>query len=331
MLQMERRLVNESDNQTRKSKAMSPLQIQLLGKLHVQRNDATILGLESRKVQELFCYIVLHRDHTLSREPLASVLWGDCSTAQSKTYLRKALWQLQNALDGAARSPSSNVLVATADTIALHPDAAISIDVAVLEHIFGATRRLPGKMLNAQQAQAIREAVDLYTGNLLEGWYQDWVMYERERVQQIYLTLLNKLMDYCEAHADYASGLEYGERILRYERAHEPTYRQLMLLHALTGDRTAALRQYERCVITLEEEFNIAPDQQTTELYQQLRMNQLGASLALGQPAPVQPESMPLLSQVLDRLTTLEQALSSMHQLVRQDIQRIERTFIRQD
>ncbi len=77
---------------------MSALRICLFGKFCVRRNEQVLDGFDARKVQELFCYLLLHRDHSLPRETLASLLWPDTTTAQSKKNLRQALWQLQSAL-----------------------------------------------------------------------------------------------------------------------------------------------------------------------------------------------------------------------------------------
>jgi DNA-binding SARP family transcriptional activator len=77
---------------------MSQLSVRLFGKLSIRCNDRCVDGLTGSKVQELLCYLLLHRDRPHCREALASLLWSDVSTAQSKKYLRQALWQLQGAL-----------------------------------------------------------------------------------------------------------------------------------------------------------------------------------------------------------------------------------------
>src|SRR5438128_1039451 len=58
----------------------------------------------------------------------------------------------------------------------------------------------------------------LYRGDLLEGWYSDWCLYERERLQHMYLAMLDKLMEYSESHQEYETGQTYGMRALRYDR-----------------------------------------------------------------------------------------------------------------
>ena len=86
---------------------MSTLKICLFGKFYVRRNEQVLDGFDARKVQELFCYLLLHRDHSLSRETLASILWSETTTAQSKKNLRQALWQLQSAL-GSQNEPAND-------------------------------------------------------------------------------------------------------------------------------------------------------------------------------------------------------------------------------
>ncbi len=117
--------------------------------------------------------------------------------------------------------------------------------------------------------------MELYHGDLLEDCFQDWCLYERERLQNIYLCVLDKLMDYCETHDEYEAGSVYGARALRWDGARERTYRRLMRLHCLAGDRTTAMRQYSRCVRALRRELDVPPSERTVALYQQIRTGQL--------------------------------------------------------
>src|SRR5216684_697165 len=254
---------------------MSTLNISLFGKFCARRDGLILEGLDARKVQELFCYLLLHRDHSLPRETLASVLWPETTTALSKKSLRQALWQLQSALGSQNENPNEPILLVQPDWIQLNPSADLWLDVAAIEYAFELVQKIPGQKLDTQHAQMIQDVVQLYQGPLHEGWYHDWCIYERERLQGIYLTLLDKLMGYCEARRDYETGLLYGMRILCYDRARERTHRQLMRLHYLNGDRAAALRQYEQCATALEEELNVSPSKGTAAIYQQILADQL--------------------------------------------------------
>src|SRR5215469_17239739 len=98
---------------------MATFTIYLFGKFCARHNEQILDGFEARKVQELFCYLLLHRDHSFPRETLASLLWPDSTTAQSKKNLRQALWQLQSALKFSSEYDNRRVLLVESDRIQL--------------------------------------------------------------------------------------------------------------------------------------------------------------------------------------------------------------------
>jgi DNA-binding SARP family transcriptional activator len=73
------------------------------------------------------------------------------------------------------------------------------------------------------------------------------------------------------AQGNREAALPYARRWLALDPLHEPAHRQLMQLYAQTGRRSAALRQYEECVRILDEELGLAPAEETTALYEQIR------------------------------------------------------------
>jgi DNA-binding SARP family transcriptional activator len=231
-------------------------------------------------VQELFTYLLLHRERPMSRESVAALLWRDALRAQPKKNLRHALWQLQAVVDAQADGAGAQVLVVEAEWVRVNPTSALWLDVAAFEQAVGASAGIAGNQLDGTRASALAAAADLYRGDLLEGCYQDWCLFERERLQNAYLTLLDKLMVRCMTDGAYEAGIGYGERVLRIDRAHERTHRRLMRMRYLDGDRTAALAQYERCVTALRDELNVAPARQTVGLYDEIRADRLEAAEA---------------------------------------------------
>jgi DNA-binding SARP family transcriptional activator len=289
----------------------------------VARDERVLAGLDAGKAQELFCYLLLHRDRSHPRETLANLLWVDVSADQSKKYLRKALWQLQAAIHSHIEPITSHVLLVEPDWVHLNPNADLWLDVAMFEQAFALVQGLPGRELDAAKKQALQGAVQLYQGDLLEGWYQDWCLYERKRLQNMFLAMLDKLMGYCEAHHEYETGLDYGARILHYDQAQERTHRRLMRLHHLAGDRTAALRQYEYCVAALDADLGVKPAKRTIALYDQIRADQLeGPAFALVE-APAALEAPPPLTEVLSDLQQLWTVLADLQRRVQRDIQAV--------
>jgi DNA-binding SARP family transcriptional activator len=311
---------------------MSTLSIHLFGKFSVHAEGRSLEGFDACKVQELLSYLLVHRERPHTRESLASLLWGETATDKSKKYLRQALWHLQSALEGRSgggANEEGGLLSAGHDWVRLNTGAsALWLDVEIFERAFARVQGKAGKDLDEESKIIVQEAADLYKGDLLEGWYQDWCMYDRERLQNMYLVMLDKLISYCEAHGDYESGLLYGALILRYDRARERTHRQLMHLLHMSGDRTAALRQYERCVAALRQELDVAPDRRTVALYQQIRLDQLEERAApAAEPEPDADTPAVSLPEVLGRLQQLQLVMSDVQRRLQRDIKAVQQAL----
>lgn len=263
------------------------LEVRLFGRFSIQRDDRVIESQIPSKVQELFSYLLLHRSRPLSREAVAALMWRDTFNAQPKKNLRQALWQLHAAVEAQIDRGEPEVLVVEADWVHVNPACGYWLDVAVFEDAVDASAGISGDRLDPDRLQALIAAAGLYRGDLLEGCYQDWCLFERERLQNAYLAILDKLMVRCLATGEHEAGIAYGKRVLRVDRAHERTHRRLMRIQYLDGDRTAALAQYERCVTALREELGVEPAQRTTALYEQIRMDRLEPEpLVAGAPMP---------------------------------------------
>lgn len=250
---------------------MAGLKVCLFGKLSLQLNDQPLPGFDARKLQQLLCYLLLHRDHPQSREILATLFWGETSTDQSKKHLRQTLWQLQSTLARELHPVDNGLLTVNPEWVGLQSAPDLWLDVAEFEKAFAPVQDIQGRNLGYEKARLLEDAVQLYQGDLLEGWYDDWCLFERERLQNMFLAMLDKLMGHCEANQRYETGIVYGTRILSFDRAREHTHRALMRLQYRAGNRTAALRQYERCCAALNEELGVQPARSTLLLYEKVK------------------------------------------------------------
>jgi DNA-binding SARP family transcriptional activator len=257
---------------------VSVLEIRLFGQIRVESNGRRLDDL-SAKTLELLCFLLLHRDRAHTREALADVLWPEASVSLSRKYLRQTLWHLQSRLGvlGADQRVGAGAPLLTLNPgwVRLNHQAGWWLDVAVFEQAYAQCRETPGPDLTDRQINDLETAVGLYEGDLIESWYQGWCTYERDRLQLVYLAMIEKLMGHCEARAWYAKGVELGQAVLRYDPARESAHRQLMRLHYLSGDRTTALRQYDRCAAAVAEQFGVEPSRETAALHQQIRTDSL--------------------------------------------------------
>jgi DNA-binding SARP family transcriptional activator len=111
----------------------------------------------------------------------------------------------------------------------------------------------------------------------------------------------------------------YGAIILRYDPARERTHRQLMHLYSLAGDRTSALRQFERCAHALKQELGVKPERKTVELYERIKSDQI----AYNEPAEDLPRNSSS-QEMLTRLKQLHTIVSGVQRRIQRDIKSIE-------
>lgn len=227
------------------------LHFQLFGDFQLACDGATVNGLSPARLQSLLAYLALHHTTPQPRRYLAFLLWPDSIEAQARTNLRHLLHQLRKTWPEA-----DHFLGADAQTVRWQPNSACVLDVADFEWAIG--------------AGLFREAVALYTGDLLPQCYDDWIFPERERLRQMFIGALEQLARRCEHEGDHRSAIGYAQRLLQLEPLREETHRRLIRLHALNGDRAAALRAYHMCATLLRRELSVEPGTATRDLYAHL-------------------------------------------------------------
>src|SRR5438093_6422508 len=140
------------------------LRIRLFGELDLRRGEAPLPPVESTRAASLLAHLLLHREAPQARQRLAFLLWPDSTEAQAQTNLRHVLHNLRRALPDLDR-----FLGVTPRTLQWRADAPLWLDVAVFE---AAVARAEQDVADGGLA-ALREAVDLYTGDLLEGSFDE--------------------------------------------------------------------------------------------------------------------------------------------------------------
>jgi DNA-binding SARP family transcriptional activator len=250
---------------TRHARAID-IRFSLFGPLSVQIDDEVALDHAPLKVQELLCYLLLHRDKAHPREALADALWGEYESIHSRKYLRQSLWQLHAGVPAPGAARLSSLIRQRPAWIELHLDDAVWVDSVELENVFHSVR---GKCpLHPDDVPRVVQAVQLYRGDLLQGVSAKWCIAERERFREMYLVLLDKVVDYCERSGQCEAGIAFGSLALRADPARERAHRTLISLRYRSGDRIGAIRQYERCAAALKEELDVAPSREVQELYE---------------------------------------------------------------
>jgi tetratricopeptide (TPR) repeat protein len=143
---------------------------------------------------------------------------------------------------------------------------------------------------------ALEQAVEAYRGDLLPSCYDEWILPERERLRQLFLGALERLLLLHEREGNYAAAIRAAQRLLRHDPLQEATYRYLMRLYAASGDRAAALRTYHTCVTVLERELVAEPAAATRAAYERLLQKEEPTALP-AVPPPKAVAAAPLLGR----------------------------------
>jgi len=280
------------------------------GQAHFYEQE--LAGFPQQQSYLLLCYLLLNRHHPHLRERLAAVFWGETTTMASRKSLRNSLWRLRQGLQAVGAPPDDYLLISD-ESVSFLTDSQYWLDVQEFELATAVCQDVPGQELTGAQAAQLESVVDLYRGDLLEGIYEDWCLYDRERLSLAHLAALTKLMLYHGTQGVYERALAYGERILARDNTREKIHRQMMQLHWLNGDRHGALAQYKRCAQILRDELGASPTDETARLYAQMANNSYNPSSNVARPNNAtkikDPDLQPLVEHALQKVQRLQSTL----------------------
>ena len=185
-----------------------------------------------------------------ARGAIAGQLWPDVPEDHAHGSLRSALWRVQKAVPG--------LVDASGGALGLAP----GVRVDVREFTEWAERVLdPGTGVEDVPAPAIA-----LRGELLPGWYDDWVLLERERLRQLRLHALEALADKLAGARRYGEAVQAAYAAVRTEPLRESAHRAVVRVHLAEGNLAEAVRAYESFRALLADELGVAPTGQMTQL-----------------------------------------------------------------
>ncbi len=233
------------------------LEIRLLGQFELRR-DGQPIEMPSRAAQSLLAYLLLNSEFPHRREKLAGVLWPDVPEENARGNLRHALHTVRRALEGG----SGGARYLLADDLAIEFDRRSDhwLDVS----------RLKLKVDEGWSAAELVELVSVYRGELLPGFYEEWVLLEREFLHTLFERKMEALLNRLIREQRWAEILDWGERWVRSGHAPEAAYRALMIAHTGLGDTASLAEVYRRCSEELRRYVEAEPSPQTNELYKRL-------------------------------------------------------------
>jgi predicted ATPase/DNA-binding SARP family transcriptional activator len=289
------------------------LSIRLLGSFQVTLDGEPVTGFESDKVRALLAYLAIETGQPHRREKLAGLFWPELPERSARNNLRVSLANLRKVTRDHARARDREAvppfILVTRQTIQLNPEADIWLDVSAL------TKRLEATGRPQRVIPQLAEAAELYRGGFLEGLsfpdsaaLEEWALLKREQLQQEVVAGLHRLAGWHEQRGEFQQALPYARRQVSLEPWQEQGQRQVMRLLAITGQRNAALAQYQALRRMLAAELGVEPEDETEALYRRARD---GRDLHLLTPGP--PHNLPTpLAPFVGREKELDQIYSRL-------------------
>ena len=219
--------------------------LSLFGFWQLRREQAVDVG---GNAQRLLALLALKG--TWDRSYVAGLMWPEHTEAHAHDSLRATLSRL--------RRREVDVLTVAGPTLALSPAVVVDVHdfLAAASSVLGP----PGTSWNG--------AVTRLRGDeLLPGWYDDWVLLERERLRQLRLHTLEAVASQCLARGQPAAALDAALTAVAIEPLRESAHGAVIEVHLGEGNRVEAERQLRYLTRLLRDELGAAPSSLVTDLF----------------------------------------------------------------
>ncbi len=227
------------------------LQIRLLGSLNLIWDDKPLAIPGSPTIRSLLAYLIFNHNHPIARDRLLGMFWPERSDSQARRALSNALWRIRQTL-----GPAGVRLAAEPNCITFILNPHDELDIVAFAD----------KTINEPD-----QAVAFYQGDFMEECYDDWAILERERLNELYLGTLERLINFQKQQGRYDQAIAYALRLVAADPLRETAHQDLMRLYHLVGRPQAALEQYTKLCELLSIELGVTPMPATAALYDEIK------------------------------------------------------------
>ena len=186
----------------------------------------------------------------VSRRQAAGTLWPNGDDERAAGNLRSALWRLRR----------TDIDVLHADKCMLYLDPRVSVDITQLSR--AAMRVIDG---SADGSDLWTPGLNLEALDLLPGWYDEWIIFEREQLRQRILHAMEALVRQLISRGLFADAIEVAMTAVGVEPLRESAQRVLIEAHLAEGNFVEARRAYVAYHEILTAELGVSPSVELSE------------------------------------------------------------------
>jgi DNA-binding SARP family transcriptional activator/Tfp pilus assembly protein PilF/biotin operon repressor len=288
---------------------MSVLQIRLFGGLALTGDGAPSAVISGMKARALLAYLVAYRQKPHTRDLLAGTFWPELPDDAARRRLSQALWQIRRGFE------SYPVLRIEGDSVQFSPIFPVLIDLEEFNHHYAL-----GIEDNSNALDHCVICVQNYGGEFLAGYYDDWILPERERFRNMYLLILGRLIAGYKSQGQYEQALVHACTLASEDPWSEEAHREVMRLYHLLGRYAEAENQYQICCQVLEDDLGVRPAPETEALAAEIA-KRAGlrdspwlpvAAQSIHAPLLEYPDRLPMVGRKAELARILSQAESAV-------------------
>ncbi len=228
-------------------------------KILIGQKGSPLLLPPTQKSQSLLAYLIYHRQTSHPRSRLIGMFWGDRPEKRARRSLSTALWHIRRSLNSSA--------TLSADNHKVHLDG--------FEEIWVDAETFADAASAVNDLSRLERAVSLYTGNFLDGSFDDWVIDQRYLLQEKYLDALSHLMGMYASAGRPRAALHAALTLLQQNPLREDAHRTAMRAYIQLGRRNDALFQFDQCRRLIAEELGTVPTPETIALHEAILLDEL--------------------------------------------------------
>jgi DNA-binding SARP family transcriptional activator len=226
---------------------------------------------KSKRAKSFLKLLVAHDGQKLARERAMEILWPDRESADLRAMFNSMLHRVRKVLEPQP-APGKDIFCIhqEGDLIALNSDLVWTDVRQFLAHVDRAAQLKSGDE-PAELMKEYERTVSLYQGDFLpEDLYSDWAAELRDRLRAQFLRVLEDAGELADSRGEKTKALQFYEKRFLADSCSEKACRWLMVRYLSAGQRSEAIRTYERCERALSRDMDLEPEEKTKKLYRSI-------------------------------------------------------------
>jgi ATP/maltotriose-dependent transcriptional regulator MalT/DNA-binding SARP family transcriptional activator len=247
------------------------LAIDMLGPVEVYRDPADPLKEAWRlsKALHILCYIASRRNHRAPKDTLIDLFWSDADPETVAKNFHPTISHLRKALN-AGQVVKKDFILYREGAYQFNSQYQYQIDTEEFERLLANAREARRNDDGEGAALLLAEAIKLYRGDFLEEFYYNWIEELQSYYRDLYLEALKELISYQSERGNHESVIRYGQMFLNRDPYQEEIHCHVMEAHVQSGNRAAAIEQFDSLRKMLRRELGVDPLPATMSKYESL-------------------------------------------------------------